>query len=96
MPIKKRWSETVVDRIRRNVPARTGVYELREDGELVYIGRARNLRNRLVAHAVDDGPDAYRYEIVDFLGNPEKRHRKHYDRFMEGRRTRPAWMDGRP
>ncbi len=35
----------------RNLPAQTGVYYLHdENGELIYIGKSKNIRNRIIAH----------------------------------------------
>lgn len=96
MPIRKRWSDLTPDRVGRSVPARTGVYELRSDDELVFIGRARNLQRELLEHAAEEEADGYRYELVDFLGNPEKRHRKHVDNFVRRHDRFPAWMTVRP
>ena len=96
MPIKKRWSTLTADRIRRNVPERTGIYELRAGGDTVFIGRARNLRRELLTHLADEEADGFRYELVDFLGNPERRHRRHFDNYVRRHDRLPAWMTARP
>lgn len=91
MPIPKKWSRASKQRIARDVPESSGVYELKAFGKLVYVGKASNLRSRLLTHLRDRNPNYYRYETVGFLGSPSRLEGKHLRAYGSTEEEMPPW-----
>lgn len=91
MPIKKNWSKATTRHVTANVPEKGGLYELRAFGELVYIGKAQNLRQRLLDHLNKRNPNYYRYKTAGFLQRPSSLEKQHLDRYGNTRAEMPPW-----
>lgn len=89
MPISKKWSPATREHIVANAPTSGGVYELKSFGELVYIGRAGNLRNRLLTHLRERNPNYYRYNTAGFFSNPASMEANHLDAYGYSRDDLP-------
>ncbi len=93
MPIHdKQWSDATKYHIKKNVPEKAGVYELRSFGELKYIGKAKNLRRRLREHLNDTNPNKYRFEIVTgFFSSAKSREDELLDWYEDKHGELPPW-----
>jgi hypothetical protein len=93
MPIQnKRWSTATKDHVRDIVPERPGVYELKCFGKLVYIGKADNLRRRMLEHLNTKNPNKFRYETVTgWFSSPKGREDELLDRYEEKQGKLPPW-----
>lgn len=93
MPIQnKRWSNATKDHITDTVPEKSGVYELRSFGNLVYIGKADNLRRRLLEHLNSKDPNKFRYETVTgFFSSAKSREDELLSRYEEKHGKLPPW-----
>lgn len=92
MPIGKKWSKATASHIKKNVPEKGGVYELRSFGELVYIGKASNLRNRLLLHNRDRSPNYYRYTVArGWFTSPKDYEDKHLTQYERKHGKLPRW-----
>lgn len=96
MPISKKWSKAKENSVRRNVPERGGVYELKAFGKLVYIGRASNLRSRLLTHLRKRNPNYYRYETAGFFSSPSSLESKHLEAYGSTKSEMPPWNEQAP
>lgn len=97
MLIDKKFSTANASNIKRNVPETAGIYELKNWGEVVYIGSSKNLQQRLLEHLDERNPNEYRYkEVNGFLSSHTKAERAHYDRHVEKHGSPPQWNDRRP
>lgn len=92
MPIGKKWSTATASHVKRNVPERGGVYELKSFGELVYIGKASNLRSRPLEHLRARNPNGYRFEVASGLfTSPKRLENKHLDGYENRHGGLPQW-----
>ena len=92
MPIpNKNWAKANRSYVKRNVPEKKGIYELQSGGYLVYIGKAKNLRRRILEHLREKNPAKYRYKTAGLLSSHHKMEDKHLDRFEEKHGRLPAW-----
>lgn len=97
MPVSKNWSKATQSHVKKNVPSKPGIYELKSFGELVYIGSSDDLRDRLLTHLSERSPNYYRYETVTgILSDPEDREQEAYDNYVDNHGTSPRWNDRRP
>lgn len=96
MPISKKWSKATKHRIQSNVPDSSGVYELKAFGELVYVGKASNLQNRLLEHLRSRDPNYYRYETAGFLQSPSKMEQNHLTTYGNSQQEMPPWNNRDP
>ena len=96
MPIAKRWSRATKSNILSKVPEERGIYELKSFGEVVYVGRTKNLRRRLLSHLTDRNPNYYRYEELGFGADDEAIVGEHYERLVGRLGRPPQWNDGDP
>lgn len=95
MPIRKNWSEATVGHVKANVPEKGGIYELKSFGELTYIGKSDNLRNRLLIHLSDKEPNAYRFETTSgwwiFGESPKQLEDEHLTAYGNTDEILPPW-----
>lgn len=86
MPIQKRWSRFSWDNI-EGVPDDAGVYELgNSNGEVVYVGKSENLRQRLIQHKNDPSKSRskyFRYELAGLFDSPSDMERRHGEKYQE-------------
>lgn len=94
MPISKKWSKATAQNIRSNVPESGGVYELKAFGELVYIGKSKNLQSRLLEHLRSRDPNYYRYKKSGFLQSPSSMEQNQLDAYSTT--EIPPWNDRDP
>lgn len=96
MPISKRWSKMTISNIQKKTPRKSGIYELKNFGEHVYIGKASNLTERLLTHNRERDPNYFRYKKVGWLfGNRHKMEKQHLARFEDKKGRLPAWNQRR-
>lgn len=96
MPIVKNWSKANRSHIKTNVPEKPSVYELKNFGELVYIGESNNLRRRLLCH-LDRDPNYYRYKVASgFFTASSKQESKQFDKFVNKYGREPRWNNQDP
>jgi excinuclease UvrABC nuclease subunit len=62
--------------VKSNAPAKGGVYELKSFGNLVYIGKASNLRRRLLEHLNERNPNYFRFKKAGFFKRPSSMEKK--------------------
>lgn len=91
MPISKNWSRASAQHIKSSAPTKGGVYELKAFGQLVYIGKASNLRRRLLRHLNDRNPNYYRFETAGFFQSPESMERSHLEAYGSTKSKTPPW-----
>lgn len=91
MPISKRFSSASKEKIRNSVPEKKGIYELKSFGKLVYIGKAKNLRTRLLSHYRDRKPNKFRYKKAGWLSSRKKMEDKHLTQYEEKHGELPPW-----
>jgi excinuclease UvrABC nuclease subunit len=96
MPISKNWSRASIPHVKKHAPSKSGIYELKSFGELVYIGSSENIQHRLLEHLNSRDPNYYRFQTGDFLSSYKRMEREHYDRFVEKYGRSPRWNDRRP
>lgn len=96
MPISKKWSRANNATIKRNVPSKAGVYELKAFGQVVYIGRASNLKTRLLQHLRERNPNYYRYETAGFFQSPRRMEAAHLTQYGRTRAVMPPWNNRDP
>lgn len=77
--------------IKGNVPEKSGVYELKNFGRFVYIGKAKNLKRRLLVHLNDKDPNYYRYETTSWLQSAKSLEDKHLTRYEDKYGRLPRW-----
>lgn len=91
MPLGTPWRTARRSDIEADVPARPGVYELKAFGELVYIGRADDLRTAIAEHVASKRPNGYRYDTATLLVTPRTLQRYHLERYEDRHGERPPW-----
>lgn len=91
MPISKNWSRADAQHIKANAPTKGGVYELKAFGDLVYIGKASNLRRRLLEHLNQRNPNYYRFETAGFFQRPGRMERQHLEAYGSTESETPPW-----
>lgn len=93
MPIAKKWSKMKRRKIKTEVPAKGGVYELTSFGQkrALYIGSSGNIRRRLMEHLDDKKPNRFRYKTASFLQRPESMEKKVFDRYEDKHGQTPPW-----
>lgn len=96
MPISKNWSRAKAQHITTNVPEKKGVYELKAFGELVYIGRAQNLRDRLLTHLNERSPNYYRYKKAGLFQSPSRLEQQHLTAYGHTDAEMPPWNNRDP
>lgn len=96
MPIGKKWSQATAQHVKSNAPTESGIYELKAFGELVYIGKASNLRRRLYEHLNKRSPNFYRYETAGFLTSARSMEKDHLNRYGTTTTELPHWNDRDP
>jgi excinuclease UvrABC nuclease subunit len=72
------------------------VYELKAFGELVYIGRASNLRRRLLEHLGERNPNYYRYETAGLFQRPSSLEKHHLNAYGNSVTEMPPWNSRDP
>lgn len=96
MPVSKKWSPATRAHIKANAPTSSGVYELKSFGELVYIGRARNLQSRLLEHLNQRNPNYYRFETAGFFSSAASMETEHLDSYGYTKSAMPKWNQRDP
>lgn len=96
MPIGKKWSRASAQHVKSYAPTSGGVYELKAFGELVYIGKANNLRRRLLEHLNERSPNYYRFQKSSFLQSPSRLEKKHLAAYGSSDTEMPAWNNRDP
>lgn len=91
MPIAKNWASATPSYIKENVPTRKGIYELQSGGHLVYIGKAENLRRRMLDHVAEKNPDKCRFKIAEIYPTPRRMESDELDTFEEKHGRLPSW-----
>jgi len=87
MPIRKKWSVFSWDNVDR-APEEPGIYELGNlKGEIVYVGKAGNLRQRLSQHKNDPSKARSKYfryaTTALFFDSPLDMERRHGEKYEE-------------
>ena len=93
MPISKRFSSASREKIKQDVPENGGIYELKSFGDLVYIGKAQNLRTRLLEHYRKRNPNKFRYKKAGFLQSPKSLEDKHLTQYGNSDDELPPWNE---
>jgi excinuclease UvrABC nuclease subunit len=96
MPISKKWSKATERNVKRKVPNKRGAYELKSFGDLVYIGKARNLQRRLLEHLNERDPNYYRYETASLFSSPGRMEKKYLTQFGNSEAAMPSWNNRDP
>lgn len=96
MPIGKKWSRASTQHIKSYASTKGGVYELKAFGDLVYIGKASNLRHRLLEHLNERSPNYYRYETASFFQSPSRLENQHLTAYSASEAEMPAWNNRDP
>lgn len=91
MPINGRFTKASTDKIKRDVPKKGGVYELKAFGEHVYIGKADNLQRRILEHYSSSNIAGYRYETAGLFSSPKGLEDKHLTKSEERHGRLPKW-----
>ncbi len=91
MPIGKKYSTASEEKIKKDVPESGGVYELGSFGDTVYIGKANNLRRRLLEHYREKNPNKFRYKKTGFFSSPKRMEDKHLTRYGDTDDELPPW-----
>jgi len=91
MPVSKKWSQATRAHIKRNVPEKKGIYELKCFGELKYIGKAKNLQRRLLEHNSDRDPNYYRFKKAGWLTSHSRLEDKHFTQYGSTDEEIPPW-----
>lgn len=91
MPISKKWSTASKSHIQNNAPESKGIYELKCFGELVYVGRAKNIRRRLLEHLNNRDPNYYRFKKAGFLSSYKRMEDDHLTQYEEKHGSLPPW-----
>jgi hypothetical protein len=69
---------------------------LKAFGELVYIGKASNLRRRLLEPLNERSPNYFRYETAGFLRRPSSMEKEHFTAYGNGKSQLPSWNERDP
>jgi excinuclease UvrABC nuclease subunit len=93
MPIQKKFSKATAENIKEKVPREKGIYELRNFGEVVCVGRSTDLRRRLLTHLKERNPNKYRYKTVGLSSSIRSVEHRHHQRHVEKHGSPPAWND---
>lgn len=93
MPIEKAWNTATEERIKNEVPEKPGVYELGSSDQLLYIGKTDNLRQRLLEHIQNNGPDRFRYKAAGVLQDPTRIEKKHINKYQMKHGRLPSWNE---
>ncbi|WP_455448217.1 DUF7508 domain-containing protein [Natrinema thermotolerans] len=93
MPISKNWSRANRSHIEENAPTKSGIYELRSFGDLMYIGHASNIQRRLLEHLSERDPNYYRFKTAGWLSSSKKMEDEHLTRYEEKNGSLPPWND---
>lgn len=96
MPIGKKWSTASLSNVQTNVPQKGGVYELKNFGELIYIGRASDLQGRLMDHLNQRNPNKYRFKTAGFLKSPSRLEENHLTTYGSTKAETPPWNNRDP
>lgn len=96
MPISKRWSKMHASNVQDKVPVKAGVYELKNFGKLVYIGKASNLQERMAEHNRERDPNYFRFKTAGFLGSHHRMERRHIQKYENQNGKLPSWNQRRP
>lgn len=81
MPISKKWSRATSRHVRENALPKSGVYELKAFGELVYVGHAKDLQERLLDHLRARNPKYYRYDTAGLFQRPSRMEQNHIEAY---------------
>lgn len=96
MPIGKKWSRANSRHVKSNAPTRGGVYELKAFGELVYVGKASNLRRRLLEHLNERSPNYYRFQTAGLLSRPSSMEKEQLTAYGNTTAETPPWNNRDP
>ena len=96
MPINKKWSRASPRHVKSNAPTKGGVYELKAFGNLVYIGKASNLRRRLLEHLNERNPNYFRFKKAGFLKRPSSMEKEHFSGYGTTEEKIPPWNERDP
>lgn len=91
MPISGRFTKATEQKIKNEVPTKSGVYELKSFGNHVYTGKASNLRRRLLEHYRKKDPNGFRYETVGFFGSAKRLEDEHLTKYEKRHGKLPPW-----
>lgn len=96
MPISKKWSKMSDSKIQDKAPVKSGVYELKNFGKLVYIGKAASLQERLAEHNREKDPNYFRFKTAGLLASHHRMERKHLQQFKNQEGKLPNWNQRMP
>lgn len=91
MPIHSPWRPASGDHVRLNVPNEAGVYELKSFGNLVYVGKADDLKAALLDHLDERSPNYYRVETPELLESVDDLYDRHLHRYEREHAELPTW-----
>lgn len=91
MPITKPYRTATREDVKSNAPTSSGVYELKSFGELKYIGRAKNLRRRILEHLSEKNPNKYRFKKTGFLQSAKSLEDTHLTRYEDKNGSLTDW-----
>ncbi|MFT4890262.1 MAG: hypothetical protein ACI9YT_001176 [Halobacteriales archaeon] len=93
MPIHSSWRPASAEHVRLNVPQEAGVFELKSFGNLVYIGKADDLKAALLELLDERSPNYYRIETPELLASVDDLHERHLHRYQREHGGFPAWNE---
>lgn len=93
MPIHSSWRPASAEHVRLNVPHEAGVFEVKSFGNLVYIGKADDLKAALLALLEERSPNYYRIETPELLASVADLHERHLHRYEREHGGLPAWNE---